>query len=71
MPYLDIIRVIKENFKIPVFCYQVSGEYSVLMNSIKNGDIDKAAIIESLVSFKRAGATAIITYFADKIAKDL
>ena len=71
MPYLDIVRVIKEHFKIPVFAYQVSGEYSLLVNSINKGIINKKVIIESLISFKRAGASAIITYFADKIAKEI
>ncbi len=71
MPYLDIIKVVKENFKIPVFAYQVSGEYSLLVNSIKKGIVDKRIIIETLTGFKRAGANAIITYFADKIAEDL
>ena len=71
MPYLDIIKTIKENFKIPVIAYQVSGEYSLLVNSIRKGTVDKSVIIESLTSFKRAGSSAIITYFADKIAKDL
>ena len=63
--------VIKENFKIPVFAYQVSGEYSLITNAIKNKIINKNAIIESLISFKRAGANAIITYFADQISKDI
>tara|TARA_Y100000816_G_C25909347_1_gene474284 strand:- start:394 stop:735 length:342 start_codon:yes stop_codon:yes gene_type:complete len=67
MPYLDIIREVKNNFKIPVIAYQVSGEYSIIQNSIKDGILDKDAIHESLISFKRAGASAIITYFADKI----
>ena len=71
MPYLDIIKVVKENFKVPVFAYQVSGEYSLLVNSIKKGIVDKKIIIETLTGFKRAGANAIITYFADKIAEDL
>ena len=71
MPYLDIIRVVKDNFKIPVIAYQVSGEYSVLANGVKKGIIDKNAIKESLFSFKRAGANAIITYFADKINLNL
>ncbi len=71
MPYLDIIKTIKEKFKIPVLAYQVSGEYSLLVNSIQKGTVDKKVIIESLTSFKRAGANAIITYFADKIAQDL
>ena len=67
MPYLDIIREVKNNFKIPVIAYQVSGEYSLLKNAIKNKIIDKKSIYESLISFKRAGANAIITYFADQI----
>ena len=69
MPYLDIIKLVKDNFKIPVLAYQVSGEYSLLSNSIKNGLIDQNAILESLISFKRAGATAIVTYYADRIDK--
>ena len=71
LPYLDVIKMIKENFKIPVLAYQVSGEYSLIMNGINRGIIDKNSIIESLTSFKRAGANAVITYFAEKIAKDL
>ena len=71
MPYLDVIKAVKDNFKIPVFAYQVSGEYSLLTNGIKDGIIQENAIIESLLSLKRAGANAIITYFADKISKDL
>ena len=71
LPYLDVIKIVKDNFKIPVFAYQVSGEYSLLTNGIQKGLINKDAIIESLVSFKRAGASAIVTYFADQISKDL
>jgi len=71
MPYLDIIKTVKENFKIPVFAYQVSGEYSLIKNGIKNKILNEEAIIESLISFKRAGANAIVTYFADEIAKKL
>jgi len=71
MPYLDIIRLVKDNFKIPVFAYQVSGEYSLLSNSIKNGVIDQNAVLESLMGFKRAGANAIVTYYADRISKIL
>ena len=67
MPYLDIIRIVKDNFKIPVLAYQVSGEYSILSNSIKKGLIDKNSILESLLSFKRAGANAIVSYYADRI----
>ena len=71
LPYLDIIKSVKEKFKIPVFAYQVSGEYSLISNGIKKGIIDKNTIIESLISFKRAGANAIVTYYADKISKYL
>jgi porphobilinogen synthase len=71
MPYLDIIKLVKDNFKIPVFAYQVSGEYSLLMNGIKNKIINKDAINESLLAFKRAGASAIVTYFADDVAGKL
>ena len=71
MPYLDIIKLIRENFKIPVFAYQVSGEYSLIKNGIKNKIINEDSIIESLISFKRAGASAIVTYFADKIVDRL
>jgi porphobilinogen synthase len=71
MPYLDIIKVIKDKFKIPVFAYQVSGEYSLIMNGINKKIINEDAIYESLTSFKRAGANGIVTYFADKIANKL
>ena len=71
LPYLDIIRNIKNKFKIPIFAYQVSGEYSLIVNSINKGIVSDKIILETLISFKRAGANAIITYFADKIAKDL
>ncbi len=67
MPYLDIIKSIKENFKIPVFAYQVSGEYSLLSNAINNKILSKEAIFESLMSFKRAGANAIVSYYADRL----
>ena len=69
MPYLDIIKSVKDNFKIPVLAYQVSGEYSLLSNSIKKGLIGKNSILESLISFKRAGANAIVSYYADRIEK--
>jgi porphobilinogen synthase len=71
MPYLDIIKSIKEKFRIPVFAYQVSGEYSLLSNAINKKIIDKNAIYESLVAFKRAGANAIVTYYADRLDKIL
>ena len=71
LPYLDIISLVKEKFKIPVFAYQVSGEYSLIMNGIKKKIIDDKAIFESLISFKRAGACGIVTYFADRVARIL
>jgi len=71
MPYLDIIKLIRDNFKIPVFAYQVSGEYSLIKNGIKNQILNEEAIIESLTSFKRAGASAVVTYFAEEVAQKL
>ena len=71
MPYLDIIKLIKDNFKIPVFAYQVSGEYSLIKSGINNKILNEEAIIESLTSFKRAGASAVVTYFAEEIALKL
>ena len=71
MPYLDIIKLVKDSFKIPVFAYQVSGEYSIIKLGVKNKLINRESILESLISFKRAGATAIVSYFALEIAKKL
>ena len=71
MPYLDIIKKVKENFKIPVLAYQVSGEYSLIKNGIKKKLIKEEAIIESLMCLKRAGASAIVSYFALEISKKL
>ena len=71
LPYLDIIRLVKENFKIPVLAYQVSGEYSLLSNGINKGIIDKNVVLETLIAFKRAGANAIVSYYADRIDKIL
>jgi porphobilinogen synthase len=71
MPYLDIIKSIKENFRIPVFAYQVSGEYSILSNAINKKLIHKDAILESLIAFKRAGANAIVSYYANRLNKIL
>ena len=71
MPYLDMIYKIKENFNIPVLAYQVSGEYSMIKNAIQKKNYKEDSIIESLISFKRAGACAIITYFALEIAKKI
>jgi porphobilinogen synthase len=71
MPYLDIIKLVSDTFKIPVFAYQVSGEYSLIKNGIKKKIFSENVIKESLMSFKRAGASSIVTYFADYIAKRL
>ena len=71
LPYLDVIKLVKENFKIPVMAYQVSGEYSLLSNGIKKGIVDNNVILETLISFKRAGANAIISYYADRLDKIL
>ena len=71
LPYLDVIQKVRENFKIPVLAYQVSGEYSLIKNGIKNKLINEEAIIESLMCFKRAGASAIVSYFALDISKRL
>ena len=67
LPYIDIIKSIKSKFKVPVFAYQVSGEYSMLSNAINKKIIGKEAIYENLMSFKRAGANAIISYYADRL----
>ena len=69
MPYLDIISRIKAEFKVPTFAYQVSGEYSMIKDSINKGWLNEKVIMESLLSFKRAGANGILTYFALDIAK--
>ena len=71
LPYIDIIKEVKNNFKIPVLAYQVSGEYSLLSNAIKNKILTKDSIYETLLSFKRAGANAIISYYADRLDKIL
>ena len=71
LPYLDIIKKVKDNFKIPVFSYQVSGEYALIKNGIKQKIISKNAIIESLISLKRAGSNAIVTYFALEVVNQL
>ena len=71
LPYLDVIGKIKNRFKIPVLAYQVSGEYSMIKNAIRKKLLDEESIFESIISFKRAGACAIVTYFAIDIAKEL
>jgi len=70
MPYLDIVRRVKDEFHMPTFVYQVSGEYSMLMAAIQNGFLDRdRVILEALTGFKRAGANGILTYFARDAAK--
>jgi porphobilinogen synthase len=72
MPYLDIVRRVKETFRVPTFAYQVSGEYAMIMAACNAGFLDpKKVIIESLQAFKRAGADGILTYFAMDVAKGL
>ncbi len=72
MPYLDIVRRVKDEFKVPTFVYQVSGEYAMHMAAVQNGWLDeKAVMMESLTCMKRAGADAILTYFAKAAALEL
>ncbi len=71
MPYLDIIHAVKENFRIPTFAYQVSGEYSMLKLAINEGWLDKEVMLESIISIKRAGADAILSYAAKEISKEM
>ena len=69
MPYLDVVKAVKDEFLIPTFVYQVSGEYSMLQTVVNEGLLSKEVIIESLLAFKRAGADCILTYFAKDVAK--
>jgi porphobilinogen synthase len=72
MPYLDIVRRVKDEFRVPTFAYQVSGEYAMLQAAAQNGWLDGPAVMmESLLAFKRAGADGILTYFAVEAAKQL
>jgi porphobilinogen synthase len=72
LPYLDVIRRVKDTFAMPTFAYQVSGEYSMIMAAAQNGWIDgERAMIESLIAFKRAGADGVLTYFAADVAEKL
>ena len=71
MPYLDIVRRVKNKFQVPTFAYQVSGEYSMHKHAISAGILSDAVILESLTAIKRAGADAILTYFAIEAAKKL
>jgi porphobilinogen synthase len=70
MPYLDVVRRVKDEFKVPTFAYQVSGEYAMLKAAAANGWLDHDAVmLESLLAFKRAGADGVLTYFAIEAAK--
>ena len=70
MPYLDIVRRVKQQFGVPTYAYQVSGEYAMLTAAAQNGWLDeKAVVMESLLAFKRAGADGILTYFAERVAE--
>ena len=71
MPYLDIIQMVKNEFKVPTFAYQVSGEFSMLKNAINLGWLDKGVMLESLISIKRSGADAILSYAAKDISKEI
>jgi porphobilinogen synthase len=72
MPYLDIVRRVKDTFAMPTFVYQVSGEYAMIAAASGNGWIDgERAMMESLLAFKRAGADGILTYFAAQAAEKL
>jgi porphobilinogen synthase len=71
LPYLDIVRRVKDEFKAPTFVYQVSGEYSMLRGAIDNGWLPESCVMEALLAFKRAGADGILTYFALDAAKVL
>ena len=65
MPYLDVLRRVKDRFQVPVFAYQVSGEYAMLTAAAERGWLERdRAMLESLIAFKRAGASGVLTYFA-------
>jgi len=70
MPYLDIVRRVKDEFHAPTFAYQVSGEYSMLKAAAANGWLDeRKVVLEALLAFKRAGADGVLTYFALTVAR--
>jgi porphobilinogen synthase len=72
LPYLDIVRRVKDEFGVPTFAYQVSGEYAMIMAAAENGWLDgEKAMMESLIAFKRAGADGVLTYFAARVAEKL
>ena len=72
MPYLDVICRVKEQFGVPTFAYQVSGEYAMIMSAAQNGWLDgDKAMMESLIAFKRAGAAGVLSYFSPRVAAKL
>jgi porphobilinogen synthase len=71
LPYLDVIRRVKETFQVPTYAYQVSGEYSMLKGAMDHGWVDDRVVLEALMCFKRAGADGVLTYFAVEAAKRL
>ena len=72
LPYLDVVRRVKDAFRVPTFAYQVSGEYSMIKAAAEKGWLDgERAMLESLLCFKRAGADGVLTYFAVEAAKRL
>ncbi len=72
MPYLDVLRRVKDAFGMPTFAYQVSGEYAMIMAAAQNGWLDgDKAMMESLIAFKRAGATGVLSYFSPRVAEKL
>ncbi|MCB1410325.1 MAG: porphobilinogen synthase, partial [Rhodobacteraceae bacterium] len=71
MPYLDICRAVKDEFGVPTFAYQVSGEYAMLAGAIERGWLGETVMLESLLSFKRAGCDGVLTYFAPAAARAL
>jgi porphobilinogen synthase len=72
MPYLDVVRRVKDTFAMPTFAYQVSGEYAMIAAAANNGWLDgERAMMESLLAFKRAGADGVLSYFAPKVAEKL
>jgi porphobilinogen synthase len=71
MPYLDVVRRVKETFGVPTYAYQVSGEYSMIAGAVERGWLDRKVVAEALLGFKRAGADGVLTYFALEVAQQL
>jgi len=70
MPYLDVVRRVKDEFGVPTYAYQVSGEYAMLMAAAQNGWLDeRKVILEALIAFKRAGADGVLSYFSKRVAQ--